>query len=78
MDCLKENPVTKKDSTVDLLTIMLDRVMVTFKVGPGNYETKLGLCLHVSDLHDSLGECVAYCYAGMISFKVLYIRSGPE
>jgi hypothetical protein len=53
--------------------------MVKFKVGPENYETELGLCLHVSDLHDSLGECVAYCDAGMISFKVLYIRElGPE
>jgi len=54
-----DNLMTKKDSTLDLLTVVLDKVMVKFKVG----------------------ECIAYDDAGMISFKVLYIRGvefGPE
>ena len=36
----------KKDSTLNLLAIRLDKVMVKFKAGPDNYETELGhICI---------------------------------
>jgi hypothetical protein len=38
---LVEKPV-KKDSTLDLLTMMSDKVTVKFKVGPDKYETDTG------------------------------------
>lgn len=42
---LQEKPV-KKDSTIDLLTIMSDKVTVKFKVGPDMYETETGRWCH--------------------------------
>ena len=49
MDFLLENSATK-DSTLDLLVIMLDKVMVKFEVASDDYRTELGQHLHVSDL----------------------------
>lgn len=49
MDFLLENSATK-DSTLDLLVIMLDKVMVKFEVASDDYRTELGQYLHVSDL----------------------------
>lgn len=41
MDFLLENSATK-ESTLDLLVIMLDKVMVKFEVAPDDYKTVLG------------------------------------
>ena len=46
MDLITINEATKwpvkKDSTLDLLTIMSDRVTVKFKIGEDKYETDTG------------------------------------
>ena len=47
-------PSEKKDFTLDLPKIMLDKVMVKFEVGPDSYET--GPYLHVSDLNGKYGR----------------------
>jgi len=48
----------KKDSTLDILTIMSDRVTVKFKVGPDLYETEKGrwchLCKYVARIYKRL------------------------
>jgi hypothetical protein len=40
-DVLEEKPV-KKETTLDLLTIMSDKVKVRFKLGDDKYETEVG------------------------------------
>jgi hypothetical protein len=48
-----EDQVVKKDLTLDLLTIMSDRVMVKFKIAADTYETVKGrwctVCRYVNN-----------------------------
>jgi hypothetical protein len=58
--------VVKKNSTLDMLTVMLDKIKVQFKVRPDVYKTNIPH-LQVSNLYGRYKEYIAYCVAGRMS-----------
>jgi len=60
----------KKDSTLDILTVMSDRVTVKFKVGHDIYETEIGRWCHICRYiicMECIGGYITYYVAGRMN-----------